>query len=40
MTAVMSAKDTNMKLVMGKYLLVAIVVSLLFGLDWAFGWTD
>ena len=36
-TAVMSAKDTNMKSVIAKHLLIAVVLSLLFGLGWAFG---
>ena len=36
-TAVMSAKDPNMKSVIAKHLLIAIVLSLLFGLGWAFG---
>lgn len=33
----MSAKDTNMKSVIAKHLLIAVVLSLLFGLGWAFG---
>ena len=36
-TAVMSAKDPNMKSVIAKHLLIAVVLSLLFGLGWAFG---
>ena len=36
-TAVMSGKDTNMKSVIAKHLLIAVVLSLLFGLGWAFG---
>ena len=33
----MNAKDTNMKSVIAKHLLIAVVLSLLFGLGWAFG---
>ena len=33
----MSAKDTNVKSVIAKHLLIAVVLSLLFGLGWAFG---
>ena len=36
-TAVISAKDTNVKSVIAKHLLIAVVLSLLFGLGWAFG---
>ena len=36
-TAVLSAKDTNMKSVIAKHLQIAVVLSLLFGLGWAFG---
>ena len=36
-TAVRSAKDTNVKSVIAKHLLIAVVLSLLFGLGWAFG---
>ena len=36
-TAVMSAKDPNMRSVIAKHLLIAVVLSLLFGLGWAFG---
>ena len=35
--AVASAKDPNMKSAVTKHLLVAIVLSLLFGVGWAFG---
>ena len=32
-----TAKDSNVKLVIAKHLLIAVVLSLLFGLGWAFG---
>ena len=33
----MSGKDTDMKSVIAKHLLIAVVLSVLFGLGWAFG---
>ena len=36
-SAVLKAKDTNVKSVIGKHFLIAVVLSLLFGLGWAFG---
>ena len=36
-TAAMSGKDTNKKSMIAKHLLIAVVLSLLFGLGWAFG---
>ena len=36
-TATMSSKDTNVTSMIAKHLLIAAVLSLLFGLGWAFG---
>ena len=36
-TAAMTGKDSNIKSMIAKHLLIAVVLSLLFGLGWAFG---
>ena len=36
-TAAMSGKDTNVKSMIAKHLVIAVLLSLLFGLGWAFG---